>query len=531
MKLLVVDDEILAVEGVIASVDWNQLGVHQLFKAFNVRQAKEIFEKESIDIMLCDIEMPQESGIELIQWVKGNQLQTETIFLTCHADFQYAKQAIQHGSLDYLLKPIEPEELTLAIAKAIEKIGTTMQMKQYSQYGEYWVRHQPVVVEQFWLDILKRKIPSVPEAIAKIAAERNIPYAGKMKLLPLLLKVQRWYKTIGQRDEKILEFALQNTAEEIFQKAELTAQIIPLDRGELVVVLSSPEQYVDLPSRLKSVLEAYISACNRYFYCDIACYIGKESYIRDLASMKDRLQQADRDNVSRFNAVIRLEEGKCIRSIALPDMKLWSVLLEAGENARLLREAVQYLRELVSKDQMNAVRLQQFHHNFLQMVYSYLQQQGIHAHELFMDSTSLSLNESATKSVPDMMKWIEHLLSRAAEYGESHSLFEKVKRYIHQHIDQEMSREEIANHVYLNPDYLTRVFKKETGMSISEFVLSERLKVAKELLAKTDLSVSSVALRVGHHNFSYFSKLFRKHTGLTPVEYKNRYITDEKKVN
>ncbi|MGO4274510.1 helix-turn-helix transcriptional regulator, partial [Paenibacillus sp. TAF58] len=81
-------------------------------------------------------------------------------------------------------------------------------------------------------------------------------------------------------------------------------------------------------------------------------------------------------------------------------------------------------------------------------------------------------------------------------------------------------REEIANHVFLNPDYLTRIFKKETGMAVSDYLFHERLKLAQELLAKTDMPISAVASHIGYANFSHFSRMFKKHTDLNPIEYR-----------
>lgn len=110
-QILIVDDEVHAVKGIRSGMDWNRLGITAVFTAYTVRQAKELFEREHIDIMLCDIEMPQASGLELTKWVRERYPKTETIFLTCHADFKYAKQALQLGSLDYILKPVPFAEL------------------------------------------------------------------------------------------------------------------------------------------------------------------------------------------------------------------------------------------------------------------------------------------------------------------------------------------------------------------------------------------------------------------------------------
>lgn len=86
-----------------------------------------------------------------------------------------------------------------------------------------------------------------------------------------------------------------------------------------------------------------------------------------------------------------------------------------------------------------------------------------------------------------------------------------------------MSRDVIAAQAFMNPDYLSRIFKRETGLSISDYVLQERIARAKELLSKTEMPVSSVATAVGYSNFSHFTKIFRKYTDRNPMDYR-QYI-------
>jgi two-component system response regulator YesN len=108
----------------------------------------------------------------------------------------------------------------------------------------------------------------------------------------------------------------------------------------------------------------------------------------------------------------------------------------------------------------------------------------------------------------------------AQSIAQSRSVVERVMDFIKLHMAEDLSREDIANHVFLNPDYLTRIFKKETGMAVSDYLLHERLKLAQELLAKTDMPISSVASHIGYSNFSHFSRMFKKHTTLNPNEYR-----------
>src|SRR5665647_3122451 len=129
-KLLIVDDEMFAVEGIEVGVDWHNLDFTEVHKAYNTEQAKQVMLNHAIDIIICDIEMPDGNGIELMEWVRARFPAIEAIFLTCHADFKYAQRAVQLGSFEYLLKPVEFELLSQTVKNALDKIMEERKTKQ-----------------------------------------------------------------------------------------------------------------------------------------------------------------------------------------------------------------------------------------------------------------------------------------------------------------------------------------------------------------------------------------------------------------
>jgi two-component system, response regulator YesN len=530
LHLLIVDDEILFVEGLKSELDWEALGIGQVFTAYNIRQAKEIFEVHRIDLMLCDIEMPRGNGLELLSWVKEVHPETESIFLTCHADFQYAQQAVQLGSFDYLLKPVPPSKLEMVIQKAREKISQKSELQQYSQYGQFWFRYQPLLIERFWLDILHQTIPSSPGAISKAAGDRNIPYSEEMRFLPLLMSIQRYHKDLSLRDEKILEYALQNSLEEMVTGLKKNVHIFALGERKLLAILSWDQGSLSEMEQLKAGCTAYIESCQQYFYCDLSIYMGKQAYGHEVAAIVRELSNLNKNNVAYSNKVFQLT-GMPVNSsedLTLPDMNVWSVMLKEGAVQEVFSEAEQFLSGLVNRSGLDAGVLHQFQHDLLQLVYYVLKLKGIQAHQLLRDSETLDLSERAVCSITDMKAWVRHIMSRSFQYArtveQSQSVTERVKAYISLHMnDHELSREAIANHVYLNMDYMDRIFKKETGLSVTEYLTYERLNLAKELLAKTDLSIGSIALQAGYSNFAHFSKRFKSVVMMNPNEYRQQY--------
>lgn len=526
-RMLIVDDEIHAIEGVKADLDLAALGISELYTANNIRQAKEWFETVAIDILLCDIEMPQGNGLELLTWVKERFPGTATIFLTSHADFKYAKEALTLGSLDYMLKPVLAEDLQNAIRKAQGAIDKHSENTRNVKFHQLWQKHQSYIIERFWSDLINHSIPSHPSAIRDRIERHHIPIAEDAVFFPILISVQRWNKEMKGRDEKILEFALKNSAEEMIVGNHDNGICFSLDRGLLLVILMADKELPWEHDRLKEASELYVESCHRYFYCNLSVYLGRSAEAHEMAATVAVLRERDRNNVAFSNRVMDLDRADhAEQSIPLPELSAVSSLLKTGTKEAVNREVEKYLDDLVRARELDADTLHRFSQDFMQVMYSYLNAKGIQAHQLYGDELSRRIWEKAGRSVTDMTAWVHHAVNKALKQAEavkeSDTVVQTVKRYIALNLDQDLSRETISAEVFLNPDYLSRIFKKETGYSISDYVLAERIREAKELLRQGNLSVSSVAASVGYTNFSHFAKIFKKYVGTGPTEYRNR---------
>jgi two-component system response regulator YesN len=523
-SVLIVDDEVHAVKAIESAIDWSKLQISEVYTAYNIRQAKDIFDKQSVDLMLCDIEMPQGSGLELLEWVREHYPKTESVFLTCHADFHFAKQAMKLGSLDYILKPIPYAELEKVIASATAKIDKDSELAQFSEYGQHWFKQQPIMTERFWLDVLNQTIPASESAIKEASLERFLPYSEHMRHLPLLVSVQHWRKKLSMRDEKIMEMALRNAAAETILDHGTLGHLVQWEKDKLLVLIPADNLEQVEWDKLRECCSLFIAACNAYFYCEISCYIGEPVPSFKLSAMARRLADMDQNNVAHSNIVLSTGESSRSSEMKLPDLSLWAVLLKEGSTAKLQTAIYEHLQECIRTSTLDAKRLHTFQQDFLQMMYYMLQLKGIQAHQLFGDDESIELSGRAARSVTDMCAWTSHIVDKATDYARSvedaQNVVDRVISYIKQNQNKEITREELANLVFLNPDYLTRIFKKKTGLSISDYLLQERLQVAKELLVKTDMSVSAIALHVGYANFSHFSRMFKKYAGVNPLEYR-----------
>ena len=144
MNLLLVDDEVVSLQAMMEGVRWKICGVDQVFPAYSVKEAKQIFQREKVDLALLDIEMPEENGIDLLRWIREQETvkNIPCAFLTCHAEFQYAREAIQFHCEDYLLKPLEYSKVEKLVAKMVASQLAVNRKLQMERYGQHWLHQQ-----------------------------------------------------------------------------------------------------------------------------------------------------------------------------------------------------------------------------------------------------------------------------------------------------------------------------------------------------------------------------------------------------
>lgn len=136
MNLLIVDDEAIAIEGIKVNVNWDMLEFENIYEANSMQQAMSLLSAYDIDIMLCDIEMPNGSGLDLIEWVNSHYPSVVSIILSCHGEFDFARQAVSLACLDYILKPATPNDLMEVLGRASQRVHAIEKDARYRKYGE-----------------------------------------------------------------------------------------------------------------------------------------------------------------------------------------------------------------------------------------------------------------------------------------------------------------------------------------------------------------------------------------------------------
>jgi len=203
----------------------------------------------------------------------------------------------------------------------------------------------------------------------------------------------------------------------------------------------------------------------------------------------------------------------------------WITYIKSCNKEQLNNEIYEIFNEWERvENQINWKTLNHFYHEYLQIVYYSIKQKGLEVEQVF-SSHLVNNREKILTSTQALKTWAillaNVLIEQIQDEEANDTVVDKVKKYVKKNIDNhKLSRENIALHVHFNPDYLVRIFKKETGLSISEYIIQNRIKKAEELLVSSELSISDIALECGYSNFSYFSTLFKRVNGLSPNEYR-----------
>lgn len=227
LSAILVDDEVVAVNAVKRLVSWKDFDIENVYAANSMEQAKVIFENHHIDLMLCDIEMPQGSGLDLLEWVKNNFAKVQCIFLTCHPEFSYIKRAMQLGSSDYILKPIDYDELNLVMKKVVDEIKKNKELEKLSGYGRLWVDEESYQGDSKEKNTSESVISQVKEYIKNnLCEELTVERLAEVVFLNQQYLMRLFKKETGK---SILEYITEKKialAKELLTKSEMSTSRI-----------------------------------------------------------------------------------------------------------------------------------------------------------------------------------------------------------------------------------------------------------------------------------------------------------------
>ncbi|MDP2815608.1 MAG: DNA-binding response regulator, partial [Rectinemataceae bacterium] len=409
--------------------------------------------------------------------------------------------SIHLGSFEYLLKPVDLAELEEVLSHAAGKILNEKGSSRQQRFGQFWAKHQPLVIEHFWRDIIEGIVLPTPQAVCEAADSRNIPFRDDLRIQPLLFAIRNREQRMSMHEEKMREFTIKKKIEqELAEWIREGGIFFALKRGMLLGVLPHAEKMSE--ALLGERCATLIGRCRDDLVCEMSCYIGDYVFAYQLQDAVKRLSTLEKHTAGSPGKVVFSREFSRPVSM-LPavinseDIGDWATLLQAGEREKLVESVKTRLRTAAQNENPDGKWLSAFRQDFARMIDSVLQEHGISTEEKFRENISLDIELQATQSVKKMLDWINHIVAIASGFwqnsAQSGAIVKKVTDYIQLNLDQDLSREEIAEYAYLNPDYLDRVFKKQVGLSVARYRTRMRVELVKNLLKNTDQPITVIA--------------------------------------
>ncbi len=523
-RILLLDDEDYALEGLVHGIAFERLGFEKVYTACNAVVAREILITEQIDILLCDIEMPGESGLELLKWMNECQLQVVAIILTCHADFEYSRRALQLGSLDYILKPVAYEEVEAALKRAIEKVQQLERQKDVDIREKLLIKSREHLVGKIWNDILTGELLLSEKLMKELYAYNGLNYSAENQYRVFLIDLLFAHKDVDAQEDRNVRFAIWNMAEEVLIKKK--GWIFWEEKEILIGIIceSSPEASEE---NLKNNMNRFFTVCKQYLECYLNAFYSPVVPMEKIKTVYEKIREKARGQVIKKELIIQMDEELPVMKtqFPLPDIERWISLMKTGTEKEIINEICGFTRRNATEQNLNSGILEYLTGVCMQAVYAAATDWKINTDFLMSVDMQLKIHKSF-RSVEKYELFVTILVQEFCKRRKSmslsrrKSLSDKAKEYIADHLDERLLSEQIAQALFLNADYLNRIFKKETGITLSEYISNQRIEKAKELLLNSTFSVSEIAFEVGFQSFSYFSKIFKRKTGKEPSKYR-----------
>jgi len=512
-KVLLVDDEPKIIQGLQRLVDWEDYGMEVVGTVQSAAEAMAIMEGRTIHVLITDIKMPEVDGLQLIQWTKSFNRLIKCVILSGHADFPLVKEAAMLGIENYLLKPVNREELSDTLIGIHWKIESDLSEQTQLRSDAVILRNN--IINRWLVNRIRR------QELEQRADLLNIKFDSPSIIVSLIKVLYKDSDT--DRDRDLIQYAAENICSEL-----ATWAVIVCDPYGYIVCIF-PGESEDTTIQIRSVLKDCSEAIAAYLKRDVFITVGtREKELHDVhLSYKRALHLMDYSLVLPTNTIMDDSEQSPLKNIIPINIdynRLQSYLIN-GNDAGVLSFIEETLSELsraggVSPSLVQNVTIEIAHH-----LLSYTHKiDPDHAFQI-KNQGSLVAELQQQKNMDEIKLWLSSLAQTALQAAhlrddDMNPIIKRMLDYVDRHYMENISLKTISIAFNVNAAYMGQQFIKAMNDTFSNYLNIKRIEKAKELITTTDLPLQEIAIRVGYHNQSYFNNMFKKHTGGYPTKYK-----------
>lgn len=532
LKVFLVEDESLIREGLRDQIPWEQYGYTFVGEAADGEMALPLIRKTRPDVLITDIKMPFMDGLSLSKIVSSEFPRMKIVIISGYDDFEYARQAIEVGVEQYLLKPITRMNLRKTLLELKEKIQQDMEQNDYqAQYQKDMHEYEQFSRRRFFEKVLEGElaVKEIYDEAAKCSVDLS---ASCYNLMFVYLQQkegelsEQEIEAFVRKQEEVVHYFLRHPQYILFRwnvncygilikserafMQELAAKSLEHIRSICIPEQDCLEWYVAVgnPVERLSMLSQCYREVNHYFAYR---FLMPELHILTEETLENFLTAREDKNIEN------VEPSKM-------DPEIIRDFLSRGSVGEVQDFVGSYLRSI--KEALNSRMFRDYVVlNFRFTVVAYIESLGVSQEELMSKMVNGGRDmHMQPAEVPD---YFVDMLRAAVDIREKESsnesgqLLRRALEYIDDHYDQDtLSLSGVAGEVGVSSNYLSAIFSQRMQKTFIEYVTEKRMDKAKKLLKTTDLSSGKIAMKVGYKDSHYFSFVFKKTQGQSPREYR-----------
>lgn len=532
-KILLVDDERMIRKAIANSIDWQTHGIRIVADVANGEEALLVMEKELVDIVITDIRMPVMDGLKLAEAIRANYPKTRIIILSGYDDFEYARTAIKQGVQDYLLKPVSEEELIPSIRRLEKEIGNEYENEREIFLSKKLLQENKVLIcTKVIQDIVHgRSNEELMSRAKKLGMNLSGPLFGVILISADNYNIK--YNSREGEQPQLQRFAIYNVFEELFR--ERLSGTVAYSGEEDVIAIFSTERFMktrmyevlgDISKTILEVIDINVSMALSDEVGDMgdipklykeAVAISKQNFYADksqvcIGEVEDRRKEQNwfykRADYER-EFIKELTKGSVEGTVAS-----WTKIADFFRNDKTSAEVVQDACIRLCKDMFVhlidlGIKIDDAGHNGDEDYY-YID--AIQKKKFFAD-----VSEYMEEIIADVHKRIERVAEKKYSY-----MVRLAMSYLESNYSKDVSLTEVADVIGVSANYFSKIFKKEVGTNFVDWFNQLRVEKAKDILKKNTYKVYEVAEMVGYSEYKYFITMFKKYTGETPKQFREK---------
>lgn len=530
VKILIVDDEPIIRAGIISSINWEEYGVEIAGEAKNGREALEKVRAVMPDIILTDIRMPVMDGLDFVQSLRELGSEAKIVILSGYSDFDYAKKAIGLGVSDYLLKPVGAEDLVKLVLELKDRILFEA-AKRNSELSamQYFHESIPHMQGKFVSSLLRSEISNKDEIIER-ASILDVDLSGPVYQILMIdiddyLLITEYYP---EKKKNLLKLSVQNVSHEILSSS-FQGNVYFGEFDDFIGIINLEH---DNGKEIEGACREIQTCIDKHLQLSVSIGIGFASYgFGGLTASYRGAQAALRRKLYLGKGcIVHADSTEDDRSAPIvqcfsEDEKKFLSALRAMDASKLDEAAAKLFRNL-AEGRASYAQVKNACLRLIVLAENVLQEFGINMESAIGIEFQPDVEIRKYETIGSIEAWIRDLfrkfISALQEIRKNNykNIVKNVIDYVIEHYSEDISLCKTAGKVYVTPNYLSKVFKQETGEHFVEWLNRFRIEKAKALLGIAGAKTYEIAEKVGYNDYKYFSYNFKKFTGYTPKEYK-----------